>query len=198
MLIFVAKKEGVDLLSQNLKLQQQLAVGGLHGDMQQQERDQVLKAFKQGQLRVLVATDVAARGLDIKAVKAVINYDVAKDQDAHVHRIGRTGRAGEKGLAYTLVTLAEDRAAGELVRVLEANGQPVSEDLLNLAMKNDRFRKQRQKLSSGVGRKSFTGRKHQLAHPTTSSVNVNVGGGIGGMFVKAQTKEGGKDGLGSV
>jgi ATP-dependent RNA helicase DDX42 len=63
--------------------------------MMQHERDNAIKKFKKGACKILVATDVAARGLDIKSVKTVVNYDVARDIDSHVHRIGRTGRAGE-------------------------------------------------------------------------------------------------------
>lgn len=74
----------------------------------------VLHDFKSGKHHVLVATDVAARGLDIKSIKSVVNYDAAKEIDTHVHRIGRTGRAGDKeGVAYTLVTPYESRFAGE-------------------------------------------------------------------------------------
>ncbi|CAG8607684.1 3383_t:CDS:2, partial [Acaulospora colombiana] len=112
--------------------------GALHGDMMQLDRDKVLKDFKNNKFPIMVATDVAARGLDIKAVKTVINYDIARDIDSHVHRIGRTGRAGEKGTAYTLITEKEDKFAGDLVRNLESSGQTVPDALMNLAMKVNR------------------------------------------------------------
>jgi superfamily II DNA/RNA helicase len=76
-----------------------------------------------------------ARGLDIPAIKVVVNYDCARDIDTHTHRIGRTGRAGQKGTAYTLVTQKEDRFAAELVRNLEGANQQVSPALLALANK---------------------------------------------------------------
>jgi len=86
----------------------------IHGDMDQHSRMAVLHAYKAGKHHVLVATDVAARGLDIKSIKSVVNYDAAKEVDTHVHRIGRTGRAGDKeGIAYTLITPYETRFAGE-------------------------------------------------------------------------------------
>ncbi|RKP09850.1 P-loop containing nucleoside triphosphate hydrolase protein, partial [Thamnocephalis sphaerospora] len=132
-LVFVARVGAVDALSQNLRAAG-YECGALHGDMLQHERDRVLRDFKRNAFPILIATDVAARGLDIKSVRTVINYDVAKDIDSHVHRIGRTGRAGEKGTAYTLITKKEDRFAGELVRNLEASGQPVPADLMALAM----------------------------------------------------------------
>ena len=93
----------------------------IHGDMDQHSRTAALHAFKAGTHHVLVATDVAARGLDIRSIKSVVNYDAAKDIDTHVHRIGRTGRAGDKeGTAYTLLTAKEARFAGALTPGLVA------------------------------------------------------------------------------
>jgi len=80
----------------------------IHGDLDQRERDQVLVRFANNSCAVLVATDVAARGLDIKSLKAVINYELPRDPDIYIHRIGRTGRAGEKGIAVSLFTQAEE------------------------------------------------------------------------------------------
>ena len=79
----------------------------IHGDLEQRERDQVLVRFANNSCSVLVATDVASRGLDIKSLQAVINYELPRDPDTYVHRIGRTGRAGEKGVALSLFTEAE-------------------------------------------------------------------------------------------
>jgi ATP-independent RNA helicase DbpA len=79
----------------------------LHGDMEQRDRDQTLVRFSNKSASILVATDVAARGLDIKELDAVINYHVARDSEVHVHRVGRTGRAGSKGLAFTLFHIKE-------------------------------------------------------------------------------------------
>lgn len=86
--------------------------------MDQHSRMAVLHDYKAGKHHVLVATDVAARGLDIKSIKSVVNYDAAKEVDTHVHRIGRTGRAGDKeGVAYTLITPYETRFAGNHIAV---------------------------------------------------------------------------------
>ena len=79
----------------------------IHGDLEQRERDQVLVRFANNSCSVLVATDVASRGLDIKLLQAVINYELPRDPDIYIHRIGRTGRAGEKGIALSLFTEAE-------------------------------------------------------------------------------------------
>ena len=80
----------------------------IHGDLDQRERDQVLVRFGNNSCAVLVATDVAARGLDIKSLKAVINYELPRDPEIYIHRIGRTGRAGEKGIALSLFTQSEE------------------------------------------------------------------------------------------
>lgn len=113
-LIFANQKAKVAELTKALQAAGVRAVA-LHGDMGQASRMQVLKGYREGVHHVLVATDVAARGLDIKSVKTVINYDAAKDNDTHVHRVGRTGRAGDKeGVAYTLLTTAQGGAAGGL------------------------------------------------------------------------------------
>ena len=84
-------------------------VKALHGDMSQGQRDGVMIAFKGGRERLLVATDVAARGLDITGVSHVVNYDIPNSPDVYVHRIGRTGRAGESGRAITLITPKQRR-----------------------------------------------------------------------------------------
>ncbi|KAG0216252.1 ATP-dependent RNA helicase ddx42 [Mortierella sp. GBA30] len=123
----------------------------LHGDMHQQERDKAIHDFKVKAFPTLIATDVAARGLDIKSIRTVVNYDVARDIDSHVHRVGRTGRAGEKGTAYTLITEKDDRFAGELVRNLEESSQAIPPEVMKVAMQNPRFRKSRQFLAGHGG-----------------------------------------------
>ena len=76
---------------------------GLHGDMKQQQRDRVMNGFRKGRTDILVATDVAARGIDVDDVDVVFNYDLPQDEEYYVHRIGRTGRAGRTGLAFSFV-----------------------------------------------------------------------------------------------
>ena len=105
-LVFVTQKTNSAELAKNLE--ERFKVGLLQGDMHQDDRTIVISEFKKNDMPILVATDVAARGLDIPAIKTVVNYDVARDIDTHTHRIGRTGRAGEKGTAYTLMT-AKDK-----------------------------------------------------------------------------------------
>merc|ERR1719491_1042939 len=105
----------------------------LHGDMEQRDRDHALWAFKQGRAKVLVATDVAQRGLDIKNVQYVINYDPPSNTEDYVHRIGRTGRAGEKGDAYTYLYENESKAAQDIEKVMKKSGQEIPQELKELA-----------------------------------------------------------------
>ncbi|XP_010507898.1 PREDICTED: DEAD-box ATP-dependent RNA helicase 24-like [Camelina sativa] len=148
-LVFASKKATVDEIEAQLTLNS-FKVAALHGDKDQASRMETLQKFKSGIYHVLIATDVAARGLDIKSLKTVVNYDIAKDMDMHVHRIGRTGRAGDKdGVAYTLVTQREARFAGDLVNSLVAAGQNVPPELMDLAMKDGRFKSKREGRKGG-------------------------------------------------
>lgn len=99
-IVFCNTKKMVDELAEHLK-DRGYQAEGLHGDMTQKQRDFVMNRFKNGSLQVLIATDVAARGIDVDDLEAVFNYDVPQDTEYYVHRIGRTGRAGREGLAFT-------------------------------------------------------------------------------------------------
>jgi len=101
-IIFTNTKRMVDLLVQRLK-KHRFDVDGIHGDLSQNQRDKIISNFKDGNSKVVVATDVAARGIDVDGITLVINYDVPDDVDNYVHRIGRTGRIGRKGEAWALV-----------------------------------------------------------------------------------------------
>ena len=105
-LVFCNMRKDVDAVAQELDRRGFSALA-LHGDMEQRDRDEVLVQFANRSCCILVATDVAARGLDIAALPLVVSYDIAHDPDTHTHRVGRTGRAGEAGLAITLVTPRE-------------------------------------------------------------------------------------------
>ena len=102
-IVFGRTKRRVDELARGLEARGYKAEG-IHGDLSQQKRMSVLRSFKSGQLDILVATDVAARGLDISGVTHVYNYDIPQDPESYVHRIGRTGRAGKGGMSVTFVT----------------------------------------------------------------------------------------------
>jgi len=117
-IIFCRMKREVDRLAEHLQ-----ALGfnasGLHGDLEQMDREVIIKAYRRGQTKIMVATDVAARGLDVKDVTHVFNYHIPFDPQSYVHRIGRTGRAGKSGQAITLVTTEEFR---ELQRIQKEVG----------------------------------------------------------------------------
>ncbi len=105
-MVFCNTKRAVDDVTAGL-MQRGYIVEGLHGDMRQMQRDRVMARFRDGLINVLVASDVAARGLDVEGVDAVINYDIPEDEEYYIHRIGRTGRAKKEGLAITLVNTNE-------------------------------------------------------------------------------------------
>jgi ATP-dependent RNA helicase RhlE len=116
--VFVNSKLGCARLARSLE-RDGLNTTALHGDKSQDERLKALDAFKQGKVDLLVATDVAARGLDIKDVPAVFNFDVPFNAEDYVHRIGRTGRAGAAGLAVTLVSGSDTRLVGDIEKLLK-------------------------------------------------------------------------------
>lgn len=115
-LVFTRTKRGADRIAHILE-KRELKSNRIHGDRSQSQREAALSSFKSGKTRVLVATDVAARGIDIDAVSHVINYDVPEAPEDYVHRIGRTGRAGNKGHAITLFTLAEEHSLRAIERL---------------------------------------------------------------------------------
>lgn len=137
-IVFVAKKISCHQLANQL-WDEGFAVDSLHGDRPQWERTKVMQAFKGGQLLLLIATDVAARGLDVKDVAAVVNYDMPGGVNAvedYVHRIGRTGRAGAKGQAVTFFTQGDKKAAQKLCQVLEKADQVIPPELQAMAPKS--------------------------------------------------------------
>ena len=116
-IIFCARKSEADTLCESLQ-GRGYSAEVLHGDLNQTQRDRVMNRFRSAQVEILVATDVAARGLDIPDVSHVINYDIPWDPESYVHRIGRTGRAGREGDAITLVTPREQRLLRTIERVI--------------------------------------------------------------------------------
>jgi len=129
-IIFCSTKRMCDQLSRSLE--RDFGASAIHGDKTQQERDWVLKSFREGSRPVMVATDVAARGLDVPAVAAVINYDFPNGVEDYVHRIGRTGRAGMSGVAHTLFTEGDAKYARELCKLITEAGQAPPPELTAL------------------------------------------------------------------
>jgi len=133
-IVFCNTKKQVDELSSDLKGRGYFAEG-LHGDLKQQQRDRVMDSFRQGRVDILVATDVAARGIDVDDVDIVFNYDLPQDDEYYVHRIGRTGRAGKGGLAFSFVVGREVYKLKEIQRYcktkISAKKVPSMNDVTN-------------------------------------------------------------------
>lgn len=128
-LIFVLYKKEADRVERDLRYRG-WNCAAIHGDRSQQQRNEAVENFKSGKIPLLIATDVAARGLDIPGVEYVINYAFPLTIEDYVHRIGRTGRGGKKGIAHTFFTTNDKARAGELVNVLRDSSQDVPEALL--------------------------------------------------------------------
>ncbi len=151
-LIFCNTKKMVDELAEDLK-GRGYSADGIHGDLSQHQRDRVMEAFRNGATDILIATDVAARGIDVDDVEAVINYDVPQDNEYYVHRIGRTGRAGRKGRAFTLVvgreiykireiehickTTMKAKRVPSVADITEAKSQNILKDVLEVMRTQD-------------------------------------------------------------
>mmetsp|Transcript_5481 Transcript_5481/g.16615 ORF Transcript_5481/g.16615 Transcript_5481/m.16615 type:complete len:432 (-) Transcript_5481:756-2051(-) len=138
-IVFCSTKRMCDQLC--MAMMREFRAGSIHGDKRQQERDAVLNSFKQGHTPVLVATDVAARGLDIPSVDLVMHYDVPQDAESFLHRSGRTGRAGKTGTAAILFTAREARSVGQILRQTkteraEMHGPPPPEEVMTKASRN--------------------------------------------------------------
>eukprot|EP01130_Rhizamoeba_saxonica_P015693 TRINITY_DN7090_c0_g2_i2.p1 TRINITY_DN7090_c0_g2~~TRINITY_DN7090_c0_g2_i2.p1 ORF type:complete len:576 (-),score=128.39 TRINITY_DN7090_c0_g2_i2:36-1763(-) len=153
LLIFVTQKYLAEQLSDRL-LSNNVNAAFIHGDIAQNERVKIAHSYKHGEIKVLVATDVFSRGIDIKKIRNVINYQPARDIDSHTHRIGRTGRAGQEGHAYSLLTYRDIDFAVELVENLEISGQSVPPELVNLARKskNWKYKRDNRRVASTISR----------------------------------------------
>ncbi|KAI5998815.1 P-loop containing nucleoside triphosphate hydrolase protein [Pisolithus albus] len=157
-LIFVGTKRVADDITKYLRQDGWPALA-IHGDKEQRERDWVLGEFKAGRSPILIATDVASRGLDVKDVGYVINYDFPNNCEDYIHRIGRTGRAGMKGTSYTYFTTDNAKSARELVSILREARANIPPQLEEMAM-----------YSGGGG-----GRSEYLLSSTISFSNVGIG-----------------------
>ncbi|XP_017272097.1 probable ATP-dependent RNA helicase DDX5 [Kryptolebias marmoratus] len=131
-IIFVETKRRCDDLTRRMRRDGWPAMG-IHGDKSQQERDWVLNEFKFGKAPILIATDVASRGLDVEDVKFVINFDYPNNSEDYIHRIGRTARSQKTGTAYTFFTPNNMRQAGDLISVLREANQAINPKLLQMA-----------------------------------------------------------------
>ncbi|XP_046583225.1 LOW QUALITY PROTEIN: ATP-dependent RNA helicase DBP2-like [Haliotis rubra] len=159
-LIFMETKRKCDDLSRRMK-RDGWPVMAIHGDKSQQERDWVLNEFRTGKTPLLIATDVASRGLDVEDIKFVINFDYPACSEDYVHRIGRTGRSNNTGTAYTFFTPSNSKQVNDLVSVLREANQNINPKLLQLAESN--------RGSMGKGRSRWKGRDDRSGRDSRGS-----------------------------
>ncbi|XP_056421847.1 probable ATP-dependent RNA helicase DDX43 [Hyla sarda] len=141
-IIFVGKKLIADDLASDFSLQG-IPVQALHGNREQCDREQALDDFKKGNVRILIATDLASRGLDVHDITHVFNFDFPRNIEEYVHRVGRTGRAGRSGISVTLVSRKDWRVAGELITILERANQEVPQELIDMAERYKHFKEKK-------------------------------------------------------
>ncbi|XP_050586718.1 probable ATP-dependent RNA helicase DDX43 [Bombus affinis] len=141
-IVFFAKKAKVDDVASDLAL---MAVNcsSIHGGREQADREQALEELKTGEARILLATDVASRGIDIDDITHVLNFDFPRDIEEYVHRVGRTGRAGRTGESITYMTRSDWSHARELINILEEANQEVPEELYQMADRYDAWKEKR-------------------------------------------------------
>ncbi|XP_021028243.1 probable ATP-dependent RNA helicase DDX43 isoform X2 [Mus caroli] len=149
-IVFVSRKAVADHLSSDLILRH-ISVESLHGNREQSDREKALENFKTGKVRILIATDLASRGLDVHDITHVYNYDFPRNIEEYVHRVGRTGRAGRTGMSITLITRNDWRVATELINILERANQNIPEELVLMA---ERYKanKLKREMEKKVGR----------------------------------------------
>ena len=138
-IVFCNRKSDVDIVAKSLQ-KHGLDAAAIHGDLDQSHRMKTLADFRAGDLKILVASDVAARGLDIPDVSHVFNYDVSHHADDYVHRIGRTGRAGRKGEAFMIVTPSDDKSLDKVLKLIKKAPEEMSLDDIDFTAIKDRPR----------------------------------------------------------
>lgn len=188
-IIFAETKRKVDEVTKQLR-SRGLVTMCIHGDKSQQERDFVLRQFRDGISTTLVATDVAARGLDVDDVKYVVNYDYPNNSEDYVHRIGRTGRRDRRGTAYTFFTRANAKQAADLVDVLREAQQQINPKLIAMIPMGRNAGPQRRRYGNPMGSAGgrgfgggFRGRQngfHQSNGGGLGPAKPSFGGGGGG------------------
>ncbi|CAN1853224.1 DEAD-box ATP-dependent RNA helicase 46 [Linum perenne] len=176
-IIFCSTKKMCDQLARNLT--RQFGAAAIHGDKSQSERDYVLNQFRSGRAPLLVATDVAARGLDVKDIRVVINYDFPTGVEDYVHRIGRTGRAGATGIAYTFFGEQDAKHAADLIKVLEGASQRVPPEIRDMALRGGGMSKLRRWGNGGGGRGDFGFSGRDGGRGSWGRPSSNGGGGRG-------------------
>lgn len=169
-LLFSRTKHGADRIVRNLQ-KRKIKTAAIHGDKAQNQRQKVLKQFKEGEIRVLVATDIAARGIDIDKLKYVINYDIPNIAETYVHRIGRSGRAGDKGVSISICEPEEnafindiEKLINQKIEIIDNNPFPQTENPMT-AVEKQVFEKEKKRRKQEF----FTTKNRKT--PSSSSFN---------------------------
>ena len=150
LLVFSRTKHGADRIVRNLR-KKKINASAIHGDKSQNQRQKALKSFKKLEIRVLVATDIAARGIDIDKLHYVLNYDIPNESETYVHRIGRCGRAGEEGVSISISEPEENKYVRDIeklidqkIKVIETHPYPQTDKPMNKQQKKE-FEKEKQR-----------------------------------------------------
>jgi len=130
-MVYCNKRNRVEDLTNYLK-KENYSVSMIHGEMQQKERQSVMKQFREGEFRILVSTDITARGIDVQQVSLVINYDVPKDSSTYIHRIGRSGRYGRKGVAINFALNSDQSKIKNIENAYKIKIEPLPKDVENV------------------------------------------------------------------
>jgi len=151
-IVFVDKQEHADGLLKDLMNASYTSCASLHGGIDQYDRDSTIAMFKKGETKILVATSVCARGLDVKNLILVVNYDCPNHYEDYVHRVGRTGRAGNSGYAYTFITPEQDWYSNDIIKALELSDSLVPQELRDLfTVYKERMESEGKKVRTGGG-----------------------------------------------
>ena len=160
-LVFVKTKHGADKIVKKLKYDGHSAEA-IHGNLRQSKRDRVIKGFRSGKSRILIATDVAARGLDIPLIQHVINYDLPQVPEDYIHRVGRTGRAGKSGSALTFLTNNDQRMWREIQKLINPNFEVEEKFNKKTLKKNKKFNKKRKSFKDKYNKFEFRNKKRKF------------------------------------
>jgi ATP-dependent RNA helicase DeaD len=168
-IVFCQTKSEVNEITSQLK-KEKLKVDCIHGDIPQNKRERILQNFRKQKIEILIATDVAARGIDVKDLTHVINYNLPREEETYVHRIGRTGRAGKNGIAYSLVTNKEESMIKNIIKNTKNNikkeNLPNKKELLKI--KQEQYEN---KINSIIRKKKFDKQNLELAKKLEKNFN---------------------------
>uniref|UniRef100_A0A8D9FES4 RNA helicase n=1 Tax=Cacopsylla melanoneura TaxID=428564 RepID=A0A8D9FES4_9HEMI len=175
-IVFVETKKKVEDITRALRRERYSAIC-IHGDKTQQDRDYVLNDFRQGKAPILVATDVAARGLDVEEVNTAINYAYPTSSEAYIHRIGRTGRCSSQGTAYTFFTPNNGKQAKELIAVMTEANQTVPPQLQELANSNPKGNNKKNQWGANQNLKPTYMNNKVRSNPSSNGSDSPINGG---------------------